>query len=116
MNIPEELKILADQPLHKNATVKLCYSPFGTKLACISQDTTISVLKTPMFSNKIELTSLGGHNGPVNSIHFSANDQYLISASADKRCIIWNMKWSKKGEKLLILDRLKKNKTSSENP
>ena len=69
-----------------------------------------------MFSNQLELTSLGGHNAQVNSIHFSANDQYLITSSVDKRCIIWNLKWSKKGEKLLILDRLKKNKTSQENP
>jgi WD40 repeat protein len=60
------------------------------------------------------MTCLGGHNGPVNSIHFSANDQYLISASSDKSCIIWNLKWQKKGEKLLILDRLKKNKTSQD--
>jgi len=73
----------------------------------------ISVIKTPIFQNQLELTSLGGHNGPVNSIHFSANDQYLISASSDKTCIIWNLKWSKKGEKLLVLDRLKKNKTTS---
>lgn len=74
MTLPEELKILHEQPLHKNAITRLIYSPFGTKLASVSQDTTISVIKTPMFSNKLELTSLGGHNGPVNSIHFSAND------------------------------------------
>jgi hypothetical protein len=26
---------------------------------------------------------------------------------------VWNLKWQKKGEKLLVLDRLKKNKTTS---
>jgi WD40 repeat protein len=113
MTIPEELSILREQPLHKQAVVKLAYSPLGTKLASISQDTLISVIKTPMFQNQLEVSSLGGHNGPVNSIHFSANDQYLISASSDKSCIVWNQKWSKKGEKLLVLDRLKKNKTAA---
>lgn len=113
MTIPDEISILREQPLHKNAVVKLCYSPLGTKLASISQDTMISVIKTPFFNNQLEVTSLGGHNGPVNSLHFSANDQYLITASSDKSCIIWNLKWSKKGEKLLVLDRLKKNKTAA---
>jgi len=73
----------------------------------------ISVMKTPFFQNQLDLTMLGGHNAPVNSIHFSANDQYLISASSDKTCIVWNLKWQKKGEKVLVLDRLKKNKTSA---
>lgn len=113
MTIPDDLSILKETALHKQAVTKLLYSPLGTKLASISQDTLISVLKTPFFNNQLELTSLGGHNGPVNSIHFSANDQYLISASSDKSCIIWNLKWSKKGEKLLVLDRLKKNKTAA---
>ena len=62
----------------------------------------------------LDSTSLGGHNGQINSIHFSADDQYLISSSSDKSCIIWNMKWTKKGEKLLVLDRMKKNKVSSD--
>jgi WD40 repeat protein len=51
MAIPDELSWLRDNPLHKNAVVNLCYSPLGTKLASISQDTTISVLKTPIFNN-----------------------------------------------------------------
>ena len=36
MTIPEELTYLKDNPLHKNAVVRLCYSPLGTKLASIS--------------------------------------------------------------------------------
>ena len=113
MTVPDELSILKEQPIHKNAVVKLTYSPLGTKLAAISQDNMISVMKTPFFQNQLDLTMLGGHNAPVNSIHFSANDQYLISASSDKTCIVWNLKWQKKGEKLLILDRLKKNKSAA---
>ena len=63
MTIPDELSILRDEPLHKNAVVRLAYSPLGTKLAAISQDTTVSVLKTPFFQNQLDLTKLGGHNG-----------------------------------------------------
>lgn len=51
MTIPDEISILKEQPLHKNAVVRLCYSPLGTKLASISQDTMISVIKTPFFNN-----------------------------------------------------------------
>ncbi len=36
MTVPDELSILKDQPIHKNAVVKLSYSPLGTKLAAIS--------------------------------------------------------------------------------
>jgi len=36
MTIPDELSVLRDAPIHKNAVVKLCYSPLGTKLASIS--------------------------------------------------------------------------------
>ena len=49
MTIPPEVSILHEQALHKNAVVKLCYSPLDTKLASASQDTTISVIKTPIF-------------------------------------------------------------------
>lgn len=36
MTIPDEISILREQPLHKNAVVKLIYSPLGTKLASAS--------------------------------------------------------------------------------
>ena len=77
MTVPDELLILKEQPIHKNAVVKLMYSPLGTKLAAISQDNIISVMKAPFFQNQLNLTMLGGHNSLVNSIHFSVNVQYL---------------------------------------
>jgi hypothetical protein len=49
MSIPDEVLILNKQPISKSAITKLKYSPFGTKLACASQDTMISVMKTPMY-------------------------------------------------------------------
>ena len=70
----------------------------------------ISVLKTPLYQNNLEITSLQGHNGNINSLNWSSNDQYLLSASADKSCIVWNLNWSKKGEKLLVLDNQNKTK------
>jgi len=60
------------------------------------------------------MASLSGHNGQINSLHISANDQYLLSSSSDKSAIVWNLKWQKKGEKLMILDRLKRNSIPSQ--
>ena len=51
MSIPDEVQILCKQPISKSAITKLKYSPFGSKLACASQDTMISVMKTPMYQN-----------------------------------------------------------------
>lgn len=58
----------------------------------------------------MDVTSLQGHNATITSINWSSNDQYLISSSVDKSCIIWNMNWQKKGEKLLVLDKQIKTK------
>lgn len=98
------------QQLSKNALTKIAYSTLGTKLALASQDTMISVVKTPIFQNNLELTSLQGHNNTINSLSWSASDQYLISSSVDRSCIVWNLSWQKKGEKLLHLDRQVKTK------
>lgn len=50
---------------------------------------------------------LGIHDAVVNSINFSSKDDYLISCSQDKQCIVWNMKWARKGEKMLYINRVK---------
>ena len=90
MSIPPECKSMVEHPLHKSTVTKLVYSNGGTKLACASNDTTISLVKTPVIQ-KLEVTSMQGHNSYVNSIVFSSCDKYLISASADKSCVVWNM-------------------------
>ena len=46
----------------------------GTKLAAASQDTTISLIKTPVIQNSLDVSSLQGHNGAIASLQFSAND------------------------------------------
>ena len=56
------------------------------------------------------MTTLQGHNSKINSLAWSKDERLLISASADKSCIVWNMMQGKKGEKLLVLDRLVKTK------
>lgn len=112
MTIPNDCSVLASTQLHKNSLMRLAYSPSGTKLAAASQDTTISLLKTPVISNQLDITSLQGHNGAITSISFSSNDQFLLSSSADKSCIVWNTKHGKKGEKLLTLDRIHRPRVS----
>lgn len=110
MTIPEELKILQSQSISRNSLTKLKFSPNGQKLACASQDTMITVIRTPIFQNNLDLATLQGHNGQINSLSWSSNDKLLLSASADKSCIVWNLNWTKKGEKLLVLDRQLKTK------
>ena len=119
MTMPPEVQVLNEKPISKSSITKLKYSPFGSKLAFSSVDTMIGVIKTPMFSNNLEITTLQGHNGAINSLAWSSNDQYLISASADKSVIVWNLNWQKKGEKLLVLDKqikTKQGQTSSKGP
>ena len=112
LTIPNDCSVLHQQALHKNSLTKLTYSPSGTKLAAASQDTTISLLRTPVISNQLDVCSLQGHNGTITSLNFSSNDQFLLSASADKSCIVWNCKPGKKGEKLLTLDRVNRPRIS----
>ena len=71
----------------------------------------IGVMKTPVYGNQLEVTSLQGHNQNITSLNWSSNDQFLLSSSADKSCIVWNLNWQKKGEKLLVLDKIKATKT-----
>lgn len=91
--------------MHKGTVTKVCYGCKGTKLASASQDSTINLIRTPMIL-KIEVTTLQGHNSHINSINFSSDDQLLLSSSADKSCIVWNLDSKKRGEKLLVLDHL----------
>mmetsp|Transcript_1773 Transcript_1773/g.2528 ORF Transcript_1773/g.2528 Transcript_1773/m.2528 type:complete len:166 (+) Transcript_1773:1969-2466(+) len=116
MALPADCSVLNTSKLHATAVVRLAYSPSGTKLAAASQDTTISLLKTPIIQNQLDVTSLQGHNGAITSISFSSNDQFLLSSSADKSCIVWNMKPGKKGEKLLTLDRVNRPRVSDMTP
>ena len=46
--MPNDCSVLASTQLHTNSIVRLAYSPSGTKLAAASQDTTISLLRTPV--------------------------------------------------------------------
>jgi len=49
--MPKDASILHETQLHKTAIVKLAYSPSGNKLAAASIDTTISLLRMPIFNN-----------------------------------------------------------------
>ena len=64
---------MVEAPLHKATVQKLKYNTRGTKLACASSDTTISVLKTPVIS-KLDVCALNGHNASINSLAFSSSD------------------------------------------
>lgn len=110
MQIPDEVSVLHAKPLSKSSLTKCSFGPLGSKLALASQDTLITVLRTPIFNNQLEMTTLQGHNSKINSLAWSKDERLLISASSDKSCIVWNMAQGKKGEKLLVLDRTVKTK------
>ena len=106
MTIPPEVNVMTTTKLNKTSITRLAYSFSGKYLAASSIDTTISLIRTPVFGDKLEYHSLQGHNGNINSLCFSANDQFLLSSSSDKSCYVWNLAWAKKGEKLMCLDRV----------
>ena len=81
-------------------------------LACAGIDNIIRVVKTPIFQNNLEISSLHLHNQPINSLSWSSNDQCLISSGIDKKCVVWNMNPQKKGEVLLYMDKQTKSKTA----
>ena len=58
----EDVSDLCKKKMSKSALVRIAYSPQGSKLAVASQDTLITVLKTPVYKNQIELSTLQGHN------------------------------------------------------
>jgi WD40 repeat protein len=58
MEISKDTTVLNDTQLHKTAVVKLSYSPSGNKLAAASLDKTISLLRMPIFGNKLNVSSL----------------------------------------------------------
>ena len=74
MQVPDELRVLKEKQLHKNAIVKVVYGSLGSRLACASQDQMITVIKTPVFNNTLDMTTLSGHNGAINYLHISSND------------------------------------------
>lgn len=53
---------------------KILYSPNGSKLAAASQDTTISLMRTPIINNTLDVSSLQGHNNSITSLSFSSDD------------------------------------------
>ena len=108
MSIPEDLAFLKTTPMHSEAVLKVRYSYSGTWLASGSIDTTILLTRTPASKANFEMHSFTGHNGTVNSLCFSANDEFLLSASADKSMILWNASAQKRGEKVLQMTKLLK--------
>ena len=74
---------------------------------------TISIIKTPTFENYFDISSFAGHNSNVNSLQFSSNDEYLISASADKTVVVWSV-GQKKGHKSLVIDWINWNSKSTQ--
>ena len=107
MSIQPDVEVYSSKQVSKSSVKIVQYSPYGTKLAYGCYDNMIGVIKTPVYENKMDFTALNLHNGTINSLHWNSTDNYLLSASADKSCIMWNLTPTRKGEKLMILNRQK---------
>ena len=59
----------------------------GTKIIAASDDCTVKVID---LQENVLTHSLGGHEGAVQSVAFSPNDQYFVSGSSDCTYRVWS--------------------------
>jgi len=104
--------------MHSALIRRVEFSPDASRVASCSSDNTIALARTPLKKYSGEASFLTGHTGSVNSIAWSRDSNFLLSASADKSARLWSGKG--KGETLLLLNRFssssKTSKTSSLEP
>ncbi|MFC1764087.1 protein kinase [Planctomycetota bacterium] len=72
-----------------NKTMSVAFSPDGHSVVSGAFDNTIRVWDA---ANGLEVTTLQGHSGPVNSVAVSPDGKRIISASDDKTLKLWDAK------------------------
>jgi eukaryotic-like serine/threonine-protein kinase len=94
--VPVEIRLWEAQSgrrldLIKGATKSVncvAFRPDGKRLACASDDGTITVWDLAM--PKGPVATCRGHTGAVTSVHFSPDGKLLVSSSLDKSVRFWN--------------------------
>lgn len=66
---------------------KIALDRGGTKAIAASDDCTVKVID---LANNTLTQSLGGHEGAVQTVSFSPNDQYFVSGSSDCTFRVWS--------------------------
>eukprot|EP00831_Metopus_contortus_P050875 TRINITY_DN42758_c0_g1_i1.p1 TRINITY_DN42758_c0_g1~~TRINITY_DN42758_c0_g1_i1.p1 ORF type:complete len:328 (+),score=27.34 TRINITY_DN42758_c0_g1_i1:167-1150(+) len=92
---------LLDLGVMKSPIVKVQYSNNGGMLCAGCQHGNVEVF---YLGAKTEIVVLKGHTGAINSIHWSANEKFVVVASADKSASLWQASGTKRGELLLRMN------------
>lgn len=72
----------------ESAVFCLRFSNDGSNLGCALSNKCALTLKSP-YSKHIS-TAFVGHNNIVNSVYWSSNNSYMLTASNDKAALVWN--------------------------
>ena len=77
-------------PAHRESIEDICYSPSGKLLASCAKDGRIKLWSDVQFKYRSE-RKMEGHTHWVYSCRFSADENLLVSASADKTVMLWSV-------------------------
>lgn len=69
----------------------VAYSPNGERYVACSSDMKASVFEGKSGDKQGELTGEGGHTGSIYACAWSPDSAFLLTASADKTCKVWDM-------------------------
>ncbi|CAL1531857.1 unnamed protein product [Lymnaea stagnalis] len=86
--LPTELCSTFEVDFQTTAVSCLRFSDDGSGLACALSNKSGLIVKSPL-SKQVSL-SLIGHNSAVNSVFWSNNGSYVLTASNDKMVCVWN--------------------------
>ncbi|XP_071798693.1 WD repeat-containing protein 27-like [Asterias amurensis] len=84
---PTTVKTKIDVAAQSTPINALCFSGDGQSLACALANRSAQLFKMPLTGKG---TSFTGHNAAVNSVHWSHDNQWLLTASDDKTARIWS--------------------------
>ena len=95
-NLEQAPKLLSDQPAHWYTINDIVFHPNGHLFATASRDKTIRIWDAQDFRllKTIETVREQGHVNSVNRLLWSTYNNWLISASDDRRIIVWEIEAS----------------------
>ncbi len=76
---------------HEEEIYTVAFAPYHNRAAYAGWDDTIKIWNRQGITQQEPEMTLKGHSGSINSLSFSANGQYLVSGSDDKRIKVWNL-------------------------